>query len=652
MRAHHDSPLIPRNGHTLVAEVVARISGCQNQKELSLQDQEDHAKQVVAEYYRAAVEYRVIATKGKGERLDRPELEQIEAMLRTRELDLMVAEDIGRMIRGAHAVRLCGIAVDHGTRVIAPNDFIDTAHPNWEEDVMDACRQHVGHNAHTSMRLKQKLMNRFTRFGGATAREIYGYLKPTGSKTYGEWQKDPAAVPVFEEWRRLLQQTGNCSEVADWLNRQGVPTGKYARRRTWDGKMVRRITANPVLKGMPRRGLKHTIKHHETGRRVSVKNPEGPQFYECPHLAFWTPEEFDELNIQLERSNETFGRKPVNGTDPCLHIPRKRTRFPGQHACCWYCGRPYVWGGNGVTESLMCSGAREWHCWNSFGFNGALAAQRISAAITQELIQLRGFDAQFRALVEQAHLEGSGDLGQRWEQLAREEAARTQQEKNLQDAIAACGPKPILLEKLTELEAVRRAQSQRRRALERLASRTLQLPESVSQLHQLLEEEFAALAIDSPDFGNLLCRLVPGFHVYLVRLCDGGHPLPRAKLQLHLVDLAPDTQDVSGLRALLSRELNLDLFERPPQRERIHVEAVRRAAQGLDQRTIASHLSETATSTAVHKALALDRRMRELGLATPYLVVQEPPTDYSKLRRHENPKYRFESLMDYRRPPI
>lgn len=652
MQSHHRSALVPRNGHTLVVGIVARISGCQNQKELSLEDQEDHARQVVAEYYQGTVEYRVIATKGKGERLDRPELEQIETLLRTRELDLLVAEDIGRMIRGAQAVRLCGIAVDHGTRVLAPNDCIDTADDNWEEDVLDACRQHVGHNAHTSKRLKHKLMNRFEKFGGATARETYGYIKPPGSKTYDEWQKDPAATPIYEEWKRRLFETRNCSAVADWLNQQGVPTGKYARRKSWNGAMVRSITGNPLLKGMPRRGLKHTVKHHETGRRVSVKNPEGPSFYQCPHLAFWTPEEFDELNALLDRSNQPFKRKRVNGTDPLLHVPRKRTRFPGQHARCWYCGRQYVWGGHGITENLMCNGTREYRCWNSIGFNGALAAQRISAAITQELIQLQGFDAQFRALVEQAHQEGSGDLRQRWEQLAREEADRSQHEKNLQDAIAECGPKPILLEKLTELEALRRSQAQQRRALEQLASRTLQLPESLSQLYQLLEEKFAALALDSPEFGHLLRQLVPRFHVYLVRLCDGGHLLPRAKLDLNLVGLAPDTQYVSGMQALLRRELTLDLFERPPQRERIRVEAVRLVAKGLDQRTIVSHLSEKVTVTAVQNALALDRRMHKLGLATPYLVMQEPPTDYPKLRRHKNHKYRFEPLTDYQRPTL
>jgi hypothetical protein len=300
----------------------------------------------------------------------------------------------------------------------------------------------------------------------------------------------------------------------------------------------------------------------------------------------------------------------------------------------------------------MCNGSRECRCWNSIGFSGALAAQRISAAITQELIQLQGFDDQFRALVEQAHRNGSGDLHLRWEQLAREEAAVSQQEKNVQDAIAACGAKPLLLEKLTELEAIRRSQSQQRRGLEKLTSRRLQLPESVLQLHQLLEEKFAALALDSPEFGELLRQLVPRFHVYLVRLCDGGHLLPRANLTLNLKSLAPDTKYVSGMDALLRRELTLDLFERPPQRERIRVEAVRLVARGLDQRTIVKHLSEKATITAVQRALALDRRMQNLGLSTPYLIIQGPPTDYPKLRRHKNPKYRFEPLPDDQRPTI
>ena len=112
--------------------------------------------------------------------------------------------------------------------------------------------------------------------------------------------------------------------------------------------MVRRLTENPLLKGMPGRGFKHTVKHHETGRRISVQNPDGP---DLPGLPAPGPRRrrplCDEVNALLDEANKGCGRKPVNGVDPRHRVPRKRTRFPGQHARCWYCGRQYVWGGNG-----------------------------------------------------------------------------------------------------------------------------------------------------------------------------------------------------------------------------------------------------------------------------------------------------------------
>ena len=184
MYGRNGSVLVPRNGHTPVVGIVARISGCANQKETSLDDQIGHAKQVLAEMYDGSIEFRIISTKGKGERLDRPELEQIEAELRKDELDVWIMEGIGRVVRGYEAVRLLGIGIDHGARGISPNDFIDTIDPTWEEDALAACRDHVGHNAHTSKRLKHRLMNRIVKFGGAPARPPAGYIVPPGAKTY------------------------------------------------------------------------------------------------------------------------------------------------------------------------------------------------------------------------------------------------------------------------------------------------------------------------------------------------------------------------------------------------------------------------------------------------------------------------------------
>ena len=151
-----ENEIVPRNGYSLVVGIPGRISGCENQKEISLEDQVDHAKDVAYEMYDGEIEFRTITTTGKGERLDRPELLEIENWLRSRELDFLIVEDLGRIVRGAEAHRLCGIAVDHGTRVLSVNDDIDTNQPDWEARSMEACKEHMKHNEHTSRRIKQK----------------------------------------------------------------------------------------------------------------------------------------------------------------------------------------------------------------------------------------------------------------------------------------------------------------------------------------------------------------------------------------------------------------------------------------------------------------------------------------------------------------
>jgi site-specific DNA recombinase len=653
-----DEELKPRNGHTLVVCIVARISGCRNQKELSLEDQEDHAKEVVAEMCEGPVEFRTISTKGKGERLDRPELAEIEEAFRSRQIDLCVMEDVGRMVRGSDASRLWGVGVDHGVRCIAPNDCCDTNDETWEADLMNACADHVSYNAHTSKRIKHKKMNRFKKFGGATPCETYGYIKPLDAKTFDDWRKDDTATPYIQEGLRRLKSTLNCSAVADWFNEQGVPVGTYCGRRgrklkKWTGAMVRRYYRNTILKGQPGRGFRHTVKHHQSGRRMSVPNPKGPVFRECPHLAHVDPVEFDEVNALLAAKNDKYHHKLVDGVDPLWRTSRKRTVFPGQHACCWYCGHRYVWGGNGVAENLMCSGSRQWQCWNSFGFDGRLAVGRIVSAITAELDQLPGFEDQFAEIVRRAQQHCCGGLEESWRQLLGEETSLADRREKFTAAIADFGPSSMLHTEMIRIETQEKDLMRRRHRLLQLRDKRLELPESLGELRQRLQDTFLQLTVDSPEFGNLMRQLVPEFHVYLVRLVDGGHPLPRARIKLALHGIVPDAPLVPEIGGLLTRELTLDLFERPPQRERIRTEAVRLAADGVTQRQIAARLTEEKPKLpAVQKALVLDRKIMELGLASPYVLVTEPPEDYPKLRRHKNTNYSFQPCEGYQPPAI
>lgn len=653
MNNHNPNQMKPRNGHTLVVVAVARISGCRNQKELSLDDQVDHAKQIIAELYDGPYDLQIVSTKGKGEWRDRPELTQIECLLRTREIDLVVCEDIGRVIRGADAVNLVGIAVDMGTRVVAPNDCIDTIDADWEEDVIQACRDHVGHNSHTSKRIKQKKMNRFKKFGGATPSEIATYVKPEGAKTFDDWYKQDEWTPGVQEGLRLLKETRNASRVADYFNSIGLPVGNHSRSRDgkWTGRMVRRYYKNRMLGGFPGRGFRHTVKHNERGRRISVVNPQGPTYIERPHLAHVDIAELDAVNALLDRTNGNRGRKKINGYDPRYQVPRKRTVFPSQHARCWYCGYQYVRGGNGILGDIMCTHSRDWGCWNSVGVDCSIAATKVMDALRQALYELDGFDAQFRHEVEQAHQRGAGISEGDWRKLERGEEKQMRDRQNIVDAIAEYGPSPEFKTKLNELDQVQQHLAVERRRLEDLTKRELQLPQSIAELRAVFERKSDGLAIESHEFGDLMRLLVPEFHIFLVRLVDGGHLMPRARAKLNLAGCVSDLLLVPSMSELLTRVVTLDLFE-APQRERIRVEAVRLESMGVEQREIANQLPEKTFQAVVHNALKLNRIMEGRNLTDPYEMLLEPPADYRKLRRHKHPRYEFKPIDGYDRPAI
>jgi hypothetical protein len=367
-------------------------------------------------------------------------------------------------------------------------------------------------------------------------------------------------------------------------------------------------------------------------------------------LAHLDAVEVDHVNNLLREQNKCCRHTSDNRNGEWA-APRKRTTFPGQHARCWYCGRHYVWGGNGVTENLMCSGSREWRCWNSIGFNGESAIAKIVAAITSELYKLDGFDDQFREMVAAATEAGGVALDERRRQLLRDADALKRQEENLTAAILEYGPRPMFTEKLGDLEKEKLRIEAEQKQIERRSRKRLSIPGSVKQLRELTEQQFVGLSRASSDFGELMKNLVPQFDVHLVRLCDGGHLLPRAKVTVSLTGLVPDATSLSDLTKAMMREFTFDLFD-PPQRERIRAEVVGLNAKGVEQRDIAAAIAEKPTQTAVYRALRLEKQMRQLNLTSPYLPVLEPPEDYSKLQRPKNARYRFEMKKGYDRPPL
>lgn len=138
------------------------------------------------------------------------------------------------------------------------------------------------------------------------------YIVPEDARTYDDWISDDKLTTMMRGGAKLLRETLNCRLVGDWLNEQRLPPGPYSRTRMKrNGKKTRAFYANSLLKGLPARGGRHTVKHHESGRRASLMNTLGPKFYQAEHLAQQDSEEFDELNALLKERNANRGRTPL-----------------------------------------------------------------------------------------------------------------------------------------------------------------------------------------------------------------------------------------------------------------------------------------------------------------------------------------------------
>jgi DNA invertase Pin-like site-specific DNA recombinase len=444
-------PLTPRNGRTLQALGIARIS-TDHQDQRSLADQEALYRSWLDAH--AAVPYRLemIAGRGSGECLEREEVRQARAAVESGRLDLVIAEDLGRIFRRVHAQLFCEVCEDYGTRLIALNDHVDTALDNWRVLAGFANMRHEMYNADTARRIRRSLRNRFLQ-GGVVQTVVFGYLKAPGAKTDADVRKDPDAEPIYEEMFRRLEDGAGYSEIADWLNGRGVKPGRYARSPRWTSGLVTQLVHNPILKGTRVRNRKVSKRVNETGRRKSVSAPPGERLERhCPHLAFIEPARYDRLIAMLDLRNARYKRKGVDGVDTRRNAPKKRTAWPGQHIDCGVCGRPYVYGGHGQKDHLICRGAAEYRCWNSITADGPLARSKLIAAIRDAVARLPDFDPVLVALVQEELRQQAGAKCGQQQELDRRQKAVQREIENVLAAIRATGHSPSLLAELSRLE--------------------------------------------------------------------------------------------------------------------------------------------------------------------------------------------------------
>ena len=304
----------PKNGDTYMVLTFGRIS-TEHQDEKSLDDQSqyslDHLSRIMpGENF----EIKVIAGQGSGQYLDREEFVELTSEVATGQYDIVIAEDLARILRRMHAFIFCEEAEDVATRVIAINDFLDTKNDNWRQAAFFAAYKHASFCIETAKRIRRSHRNRFMQ--GAIVLEMqYGYIKPHPKANDEEVYKDPAAIPIYAKWISMLEADATFSEVARWLNKNNVPVDppnrkkRKDRSKKWTCAMVKRLTYNPILKGERHRNKRMAIRINKTGRpKLIDAPPEELLIRKVPHLAFVEPDRWDRLIRQLDKRNKKYSR--------------------------------------------------------------------------------------------------------------------------------------------------------------------------------------------------------------------------------------------------------------------------------------------------------------------------------------------------------
>jgi DNA invertase Pin-like site-specific DNA recombinase len=636
-------PLLPRRGLELLVLVIARISTT-HQDPRSLADQVALCQKYVRDRYPGPVRFVVIQGQGSGELLDRKDLREAEAAVESRGFDLVVTEDLGRVCRRNRAVDFCELCEDADTRFLALNDSIDTAREDWRLGAFFASFKHESGNKDTAKRIRRSLRHRFEQ-GGVVQTFPYGYVKSPGAKAISDVTKDPAAEEVYEGWFALLEAGATYAEVADWLNARGVPTGGWAANERWDGRMVARVTHNPILKGFRRRNERKSRRRNGDGARRTVKAPAGERLLvEVPHLRFVDPARYDRLIAGLAARHAGCARGRVRRSpDGRAGVPKSRTVWPGQHVACGVCGRLYYWGGHGQTGRLMCAGARDHACWNGASFDGAAAGRRVAAAVLAAAEALPAFDDVFRGKVRAAAEARGSAQAERLRELAREVPAVAREVANAADSLARIGFSPALAARLAEAEA-------RLAGLEAegadLRARQPEVPDlpQADEVRARARAEVGRLDFRDPEFGRLMHQLVPSVEVFPFRLLGGGAVVLRARVTIDLAPLlGPAGADAGdAVRTVVW----VDLFE-PPQPVQFLGRVVALRAAGRTERDTAAALGLTVT--AAQNAMALYRLMAAAGATGPYALLTAPPAGDGKMRRHAHPRYEFRPLEGYPR---
>jgi hypothetical protein len=304
------------------------------------------------------------------------------------------------------------------------------------------------------------------------------------------------------------------------------------------------------------------------------------------------------------------------------------------------------WGGHGQKEALMCSGARDYQCWNGDTINGPLAAIKMTEAILKALQELPDFDTRLIEEVAEVARERFSGRDRSLRRLQNEMETVENELQNVADAIARTRASDTLLHRLEELEQRKRNLASQFQARSEEVDQIPQLP-SIELLREKAHQRLLNADFSDQDFRQFMMELVPLIEIFPCKLIDGNDVVCRAKMTLSLAALVDDLPE--AYHARLQSVVMVDLFD-PPQREAYRARIVALRAAGQTERQVAAALNLTVT--AAQRGMALHRMMQEQGRSDAYEYLREPVDGKHRNTRHKHHRYQFQPLPGYPAQPL
>ncbi len=276
-------PFIAKDGRTLRVLHLGRVS-TDHQNISNIDAAKEAMIEKVLKDHVGEIRNISLGERGSGWKIQRQAVQTAMEMIASREVDLVILEDISRAFRNPQwQYRFAHLCLDHNVRFISPGDVIDTALPDWEPMLALAVTRHSMLVPDTRRRVNRNATHSF-RHGGMVLKVPFGYerlsredavARASGGKPRRIVKMD-AATPVIRQMVERVLAGNSLEDVARWLNDEGVAPGAYNDAGRWSGKNMSDLLLNPLLSGKRtfRRVTSQII--YETGdyRRERNRHPE------------------------------------------------------------------------------------------------------------------------------------------------------------------------------------------------------------------------------------------------------------------------------------------------------------------------------------------------------------------------------------------